>query len=155
MNTRIPPDPDLIQRTWPRTETPTARLFALGPQALSDAEILAVLLRRGNKVKSALELAQEALAGAGSLSALLGRLGTLEVEAQARVSAAHELARRALREELSSRDALSSPRAVRDYLRTALAGKEHEVFVVVMLDAQHRVIACEELFRGTLTQTSV
>jgi DNA repair protein RadC len=52
-------------------------------------------------------------------------------------------------------DTLSSPGAVRDYLRLALSGKEHEVFVVILLDAQNRVLACEELFRGTLTQASV
>ncbi len=51
--------------------------------------------------------------------------------------------------------ALSSPSAVRDYLRLMLSGKEHEVFVVIFLDAQHRVLATEEMFRGTLTQTSV
>jgi DNA repair protein RadC len=73
----------------------------------------------------------------------------------AQLQAALELARRALREELSSQDALSSPRAVRDYLRLVLAGREQEVFVVLLLDAQHRVTASEELFRGTLTQTSV
>ena len=65
------------------------------------------------------------------------------------------MARRALKEEISLRNALSSPRAVRDYLRLALAGREQEVFVVMLLDAQHRVISSEELFRGTLTQTSV
>src|SRR5258708_19147843 len=73
----------------------------------------------------------------------------------AQLRAALELARRALKEEISSRDALSSPRAVRDYLRLALGGREQEVFVVLLLDAQHRGIACEELFHGTLTQTSV
>jgi DNA repair protein RadC len=52
-------------------------------------------------------------------------------------------------------DSLASPSAVRDYLRLLLAGREHEVFVVVLLDAQNRVLSCEELFRGTLTQTSV
>ena len=52
-------------------------------------------------------------------------------------------------------DCLSSPNAVRDYLRLLLAHREHEVFVVVLLDAQHHVLSCEELFRGTLTQTSV
>src|SRR5258708_9362351 len=155
MNTRIPPDPDLIQRTWPRTETPMARLLTLGPQALSDAEVLAVLLRKGEPAKSARELAQEVLTQAGSISALLGRPGTLDVEAQARISAAYELVRRALKEEISSRDALSSPQAVRNFLRTALAGREHEVFVLLALDSQHRVIACDELFRGTLSQTSV
>jgi len=69
--------------------------------------------------------------------------------------AALELARRALGEQLAVRNALSSPRAVGDYLRLTLAGRDHEVFVAILLDAQHRVIACEELFRGTLTQTSV
>lgn len=73
----------------------------------------------------------------------------------AQLLAAMELARRTLAEELTSGDALSSPRAVRDYLRLSIAGREHEVFVAMLLDAQHRVIACEELFRGTLTQTSV
>jgi DNA repair protein RadC len=52
-------------------------------------------------------------------------------------------------------DSLASPSAVRDYLRLLLAGREHEVFVVVLLDAQNRVLCCQELFRGTLTQTSV
>jgi len=52
-------------------------------------------------------------------------------------------------------DHLSTPNAVRDYLRLSLAGREHEVFMVVLLDAQHRVLRCDELFRGTLTQTSV
>ena len=73
----------------------------------------------------------------------------------AQLLAATELARRTLCETISGSDALSSPRAVRDYLRLSLASREHEVFVAMMLDAQHRVIAYEELFRGTLTQTSV
>jgi DNA repair protein RadC len=73
----------------------------------------------------------------------------------AQLLAALELARRALGEQLAVRNALSSPRAVGDYLRLTLAGRDHEVFVAVLLDAQHRVISCEELFRGTLTQTSV
>jgi len=66
-----------------------------------------------------------------------------------------ELARRALREEMVAGDALSSPRAVRDYLRLTLGSLPHEVFMVLLLDAQNRLIAAEELFRGTLTQTSV
>ena len=68
---------------------------------------------------------------------------------------ARELVRRSLHEELKSRDALTSPSAVRDYLRLTLGGREHEVFVVVFLDAQHRVLLSDEMFRGTLTQTSV
>ena len=56
---------------------------------------------------------------------------------------------------MRANDQLSSPGSVRDYLRMSLSGREHEVFVVVLLDSQHRVLRCEEMFRGTLTQTSV
>jgi DNA repair protein RadC len=147
---------------WPLQERPRERLLALGPASLADAELLAILLRTGVKGKSAVDLARQLLARFGSISALLeaGSPGKAEVpglgEAKlAQLKAALELARRALREEISSRDALASPRAVRDYLRLALAGREQEIFMLVLLDAQHRVIASEELFQGTLTQTSV
>jgi DNA repair protein RadC len=72
-----------------------------------------------------------------------------------KIQAVRELAIRAMREDLGQRDALTSPGAVRDFLRHTLAGRPHEVFVCIQLDAQHRVIEVEELFRGTLTQTSV
>ena len=72
-----------------------------------------------------------------------------------KLQAAVELAARTLTEQLQSRDAMTSPEAVRDLLRLKLAGLPHEVFVCIQLDAQHRVIRVDELFRGTLTQTSV
>ena len=147
---------------WPLQERPRERLLAQGAAALADAELLAILLRTGVKGKSAVDVARQLLGRFGSVAALLGAgpgslaetpgLGSAKL---AQLQAALELARRALKEEISSRDALSSPRAVRDYLRLALAGREQEVFVVLLLDAQHRVTASEELFRGTLTQTSV
>src|SRR6267142_896565 len=147
---------------WPMQERPRERLLALGPASLADAELLAILLRTGVKGKSAVDLARQLLGRFGSISALLeaGSAGKAETPGLgdaklAQLKAALELARRALREEISSRDALASPRAVRDYLRLALAGREQEVFLLVLLDAQHRVIASEELFQGTLTQTSV
>jgi DNA repair protein RadC len=157
MNVTTLREPDPIQRAWPINEQPMARLLAQGPAALSDAEILAVLLRKGDKARPAVEIAREVLAHAGGITALLcsASSSTLDLEAQARLSAALELTRRSLREQLSQTDALSSPGAVKDYLRLALAGREYEVFVVVLLDAQNRVLRCEELFRGTLTQTSV
>jgi len=146
---------------WPLQERPRERLLALGPASLADAELVAILLRTGVKGKSAVDLARQLLARFGSVSALL-EAGSTDAEMPglggaklAQLKAALELARRALKEEISSRDALSSPRAVRDYLRLTLAGREQEVFAVLLLDAQHRVIACEELFQGTLTQTSV
>jgi len=147
---------------WPLQERPRERLLALGAASLADAELLAILLRTGIKGKSAVDLARQLLGRFGSVGGLLGAgctnlaetpgLGSAKL---AQLQAALELARRALKEDISSRDALSSPRAVRDYLRLTLAGREQEVFVVLLLDAQHRVIACEELFHGTLTQTSV
>ncbi len=147
---------------WPLQERPRERLLALGAGSLADAELLAILLRTGVKGKSAVDVARQLLGRFGSVAALLEAgsgslaetpgLGSAKL---AQLQAALELARRALKEEISSRDALSSPRAVRDYLRLALAGREQEVFVVLLLDAQHRVTASEELFRGTLTQTSV
>jgi DNA repair protein RadC len=147
---------------WPLAERPRERLLARGAAALADAELLAILLRTGIRGKSAVDVARELLGRFGSLTALLeaepAKIGStpgLGAAKLAHLQAALELARRALKEELSQRDALSSPRAVRDYLRLSLAGRDHEVFVVLLLDAQHRVTAFEELFRGTLTQTSV
>lgn len=147
---------------WPVSERPRERLLALGPRQLSDTELLAICLRTGVRGHSALDLARDLLASFGSLSALLSaspdRLldspGMGEAKA-AQLLATLELARRTLGERLAAGAALSSPRAVSDYLRLTLAGRDHEVFVMILLDAQHRVIACEELFRGTLTQTSV
>jgi len=131
---------------------------------MSDAEVLSVLVRTGYKDLSAMDVARQALQASGSLSGLFSPAyapypptltDVLRPEAKARVAAAVELVRRALGEELRTRNALSSPRAVGDYLRLTLAGRDHEVFLAILLDAQHRVIGTEELFRGTLTQTSV
>jgi DNA repair protein RadC len=146
---------------WPAGERPRERLLAIGAHALSDAEVVAVLLRTGVRGKNAVELARELLQrfhGIGGMLDAGARLGTVKglgPAKSAQLGAALELARRSLREELRRGAALTSPGAVRDYLRLALGGREHEVFVCVWLDAQHRVIAAAETFRGTLTQTSV
>lgn len=113
-------------------------------RSCSDMELLSILV--GAKT------AQRLLSG-GLASLLVGKADALDLHPK--IEAARELVMRALKEELRSGSALTSPGAVRDYLRLMLAGKEHEMFVVVFLDAQHRVIDAEELFRGTLTQTSV
>jgi len=144
---------------WPAGERPRERLLAQGAGALSDAELLAVLLRTGVRGKSAVELGRELLARFKGLGGLLGAdlrgVKGLGPAKRAQFEAAAELARRSAGERLREGDALTSPGAVRDYLRLAIADREHEVFVCLWLDAQHRVIAAEELFRGTLTQTSV
>ena len=130
--------------------------------SLSDAELVAILFRTGVKGMSAVDLARQALAQCGSLAALLAAdrcvfrsLRGLGDAKYAQLQAVLEMSRRALRETLDRGAALSSPQAVRDYLRLKLQGRAHEVFVAVFLDAQNRVLAVEELFRGTLTQTSV
>jgi len=144
---------------WPPGERPRERLLMLGAAALSDAELLAVVLRTGMRGKSAVELGRELLERfngvAGILGANLSGVKGLGPAKRAQFEAAVELARRSLKDELRAASALTSPGAVRDYLRLAIADREHEVFVCLWLDAQHRVLRFEELFRGTLTQTSV
>ena len=147
---------------WPLDERPREKLLSRGADSLSDAELLAIFLRTGVKGRSALDIARELLARFGSVSALfaadmqaLCATAGLGSAKYAQLAAVMEMARRALREKISRGSALSSPRAVRDYLRLKLQDRPHEVFVGVFLDAQNRVLAVEELFRGTLTQTSV
>lgn len=147
---------------WPEGERPREKLLERGAAALSDAELLAIFLRVGTRGRSAVALGRELIGRFGSLSALLhhepGEIASVPGVGKAKwaqLKAALELGRRALAEAARETDALSSPAAVRDYLRLLLAERPHEVFVAVFLDAQNRVIASEELFRGTLTQTSV
>lgn len=147
---------------WPLDDRPREKLIAKGSEALSDAELVAIFLRTGVRGRSALDLARELLARFGSLAAMfaadtaaLCETAGLGAAKSAQLRAVMELARRALREKLDRGSALASPQAVRDYLRLKLQDRPHEVFVSVFLDAQNRVLAVEELFRGTLTQTSV
>ena len=146
---------------WPVEERPRERLLTLGAGALSDAELLAVLLRTGVRGKNAVELGRDLLQQFGSITRLLeegparAKLKGLGEAKRAQFAAAIELARRSTKEELKTGTALTSPGAVRDYLRLAIGARPHEVFVCIWLDAQHRVTKFEEPFQGTLTQTSV
>lgn len=147
---------------WPEGERPREKLLQRGPAALSDAELLAIFLRTGVVGKSAVDLARELVARFGSLTGLFAAgerdfcdIHGLGQAKYVQLQAVVEMARRALQEEMRSGDALNSPRAVREYLQLLLRARQQEVFLVIYLDAQHRVIASEELFQGTLTQTSV
>ena len=150
-------------RDWPAAERPRERLAELGAAALSDAELLAIFLRVGVRGKSAVDLARDLLASFdGDLASLaaastreLARLPGIGPAKAAQLAATLELARRSLAGSLKVKDALASPQAVRDWLRLSIGNRPHEVFVALWLDAQNRLIASEELFRGTLTQTSV
>ena len=147
----------------PADARPREKLLARGAGALSDAELLALLLRTGTAGRGGLQMAQELLdefggmagllhAGADDLKRIKGLGGSAK---RAELIAVLELARRALAEQLRERAALDTPQAVQHYLQLQLAARAHEVFAVLFLDSQHRLIALEELFRGTLTQTSV
>lgn len=148
-------EPDHLLRDWPAEETPMAKIFAKGTDALSDAEVLSILLRTGTREQSCLELARDLLRTHGSIGATLIASRDMVSDQHARLLAAYELVARALKEKITNGNALNSPSAVREYLRLKLQALPHEVFVALFLDAQNRVIAVEELFRGTLTHTSV
>jgi DNA repair protein RadC len=147
---------------WPESERPREKLLKNGAANLSDAELLAIFLRTGMAGKSAVDLARELLT---CFNGLIGLFSTDQAAfcavpgmgpaKYAQLQAVLEMARRALEEKMKSGDAVSSPQSVRDYLRLTLQGKKHEIFVGIFLDAQNRTIASEELFKGTLTQTSV
>jgi len=147
---------------WPEDERPREKLLARGAAALSDAELLAVFLRVGVRGMSAVDLARALLARFGSLTRLCAApaaefaavpgMGTAKY---AQLQAVMELARRALAERMRERDVFDSPRAVRDWLRLRIGALPHEVFMVLLLDARNGLIEAVELFRGTLTQTSV
>ncbi len=147
---------------WPKGERPREKLLTKGARALSEAELLAIVLRTGVPGKSAVDLGRELLHQYGSLSSLfasdLERLlltKGLGYAKAVQLQAVIELARRALEEQLEAGVNLNSPKAVRDFLRLALLRQDKEVFLGIFLDAQNRVLATEELSEGTLTQTSV
>lgn len=147
---------------WPVGERPREKLLQRGASSLSDAELLAIFLRTGVVAKSAVDLARELLLRFSTLSRLFAasetELCSIHGMGQAKyvqLQAIAEMARRALKEEMRAGDVLSSPRAVREYLQLSLQARQQEVFVAIFLDAQHRMVATEELFQGTLTQTSV
>ena len=146
---------------WAVNDRPRERLLAKGARALSDMELVAILLRTGVRGKTAVDLARELLnefdgvSGVLEAGARLGQIKGLGPAKSAQFAAAVELARRALDEKMRDTNALTSPGAVRDYLRLALSRREEEVFVCIWLDAQHKVIEIKEAFTGTLTQTSV
>jgi DNA repair protein RadC len=147
---------------WPEHERPRERLLRHGAAALSEAELLAVFLRTGTTGASAVEVGRELVTRFGSLQRLFAAtidevagIRGFGVAKYAQLKAVLELVRRALIEDIGERDSLSSPRAVCDFLQLTLGGLAHEVFWALFLDSQNRLLASEELFRGTLTQTSV
>ncbi|MGH8280631.1 MAG: RadC family protein [Gammaproteobacteria bacterium] len=147
---------------WPLAERPREKLLARGPQALSDAELLAIFLRTGARGKTAVDLARELLVEFDGLRGLLAaernRLCSahgLGPAKYAQLQAVLEMARRHLGEALQRGNPLTDPAATRQYLITRLRDLPQEVFCCLYLDNRHRVVAFEELFHGTLDGASV
>jgi len=152
----------MLLKNLPADARPREKLLARGPGALSDAELLALLLRTGLPGKNALQMGQELLDNFGGVAGLLhtgpqalASIKGLGPAKRAEIVAVLELARRALAEELKEKALFNSAQAVREYLQLQLGSRPHEIFAVLFLNSQNRLIALEELFRGTLTQTSV
>lgn len=147
---------------WPEAERPREKLLALGPRALSDAELLAIFLRIGVAGKSAVDLSRDLLQQYGGLRPLLEAsqsdfckglgLGNAKY---AQLQAVLEMGRRHLSATMKSGDLLTSPDLVRQYLSAQLRHQPREVFAVLFLDNQNRLIAYEELFFGTIDGASV
>lgn len=149
-------------KTWPEQERPREKLLQRGVEALTDAELLAIFLRTGSVGLSAVDLARELLRDFGSIGALLKadadrfcQAKGLGLAKYSQLQAVLELARRHLAERLSRETAFDSPNGVKDFLAAHLQLSEREVFATMFLDSQHRLIAFERLFFGTIDGASV
>ena len=133
-----------------------------GAKALSDAELLAIFLRVGSVGRSAVDLARDLLNEFGNISALLRAdhatfcavkgLGDAKF---AQLQSALELTRRHFGEQLARETVFNNPAAVASFLHAHLCDYQHEVFLAMFLDNKNRLIAVEELFRGTIDGASV
>jgi len=151
-----------VLKELPPEARPREKLLTRGPAALADAELIALLLRTGVPGASVLQLSQRLLDHFSGLPGLLHarpddlkQIKGLGPAKRAEMCAVLELARRSLTHQLSEHAVFDSPGRVKEHLRMHLAHLPHEVFAVLFLDAQHRLICLEEMFRGTLAQTSV
>jgi DNA repair protein RadC len=147
---------------WPLQERPRERLLSLGAQRLSDAELLAVLFGTGRPGSSAVDLGRELLVQFGSLRGLLAADPNTSCNAPGLgprrfglLQAALELSRRHYAAELVMGPALEAPKVTQAFLIAQLRDRPYEVFCILHLDNRHRLIAFEELFRGTIDGASV
>lgn len=149
-------------KDWPENERPREKLLNNGAASLSDAELLAIILRTGRHGRSAVELARDMIQQFDGLRPLfrasrqdMNRVAGIGPAKMSLLQAALELARRHLRESVSRDGAFTSPEITRDYLSAHLRDRRQEVFTCLFLDTRHRLIACEDLFHGTIDGASV
>ena len=146
----------------PQEQRPREKLLARGPAALADTELLALLLRTGLPGQGVFVLAEQVLKKFGGMAGLLQAsaedlraIKGLGPAKRAELAAVMEMARRALAQQMQAVPIFETPQQVKDYVALQLGGKLHEVFAVLFLDGHHRLLAFEELFQGSLAQTSV
>ena len=147
---------------WPKNEQPREKLRLYGARCLTDAELLAIFLRVGVKGKSAVTLANDVLRYFGSLPRLLAstpeestRIHGMGISKWSQIQAAYELVKRSLEDGLAQGSIFSSPGHVKEFLQAKIGGLPHEVFLCLYLDSNLHLIECQELFRGSITQTAV
>lgn len=149
-------------KNWPVNERPREKLLHKGAGALSDAELLAIILRSGAGGVNAVDLARDLLNEYRGLRDLLSadqatfcRSRGLGIATYVQCQAILEIARRHYAEHLGDRDGFTSPDHVRRYLHATLRDRHAEVFCVLFLDNRHRLIRFEECFYGTIDGASV
>ncbi len=149
-------------QTWPEPERPREKLIARGASQLSDAELLAIFLRTGNRGLPVVELARKLLADFGGLRGLLEAdyktmtaSKGIGLAKYVQLKAALEISERYLKVAIERGDGISDPDMTRRFLKSKLRGYGREVFACMYLDNQHRLIEYEELFFGTIDGASV
>ena len=149
-------------KQWPKNEQPREKLITRGSSALSNAELIAILLGVGSKGNSAIDIARSLLVTHGGLRSIFN--SSIKTLCQQQgigrskaivLHAALELGLRLLAERMVKEDSLTSPRQCEDYLLAWLKDKPYECFVCIFLDNKNQILLCEELFRGTIDQVSV
>jgi len=149
-------------KTWPKNERPREKLLTMGPNALSDAELLAILIKTGIKNKNALDIGREMLTEFSGLRGIfsasikeISQISGLGPAKYALFQASLEIGKRHLRENLNERDVLKHADDTREYLTSRLRDYQHEVFACLFLDIRHRIISFDEMFHGTINEASV
>jgi len=149
-------------RHWAADDRPRERLLNDGAAILSDAELLAILLGQGTRGKSAVELARDLIRQfdgiRGTLNATANELTAVRGVGHAKAAillAARECSGRYLRARLRPGVTIGSPADSREFLLASLRDRPHEVFCCLFMDNRHRVLAFDELFRGTIDAAAV
>jgi len=147
---------------WPKHEQPREKLRLFGATSLTDAELLAIFLRVGVRGKSAVSLAEDLLRQFGNLPRLMTckpdefiQVHGMGLSKWSQIQAAYELVKRSLEEQLAQDSIFSSPILVKEFLQAKIGALPHEVFLCLYLDSRLHLIECQELFRGSITQTAV